>query len=134
MAELNSRSAGGTSSLQIFVLIDDYLTMYDEILDETADFLEELAKEGGAYGIFFYVAGDRQELTRFCNLSVPAFVNCLAYKNAIALSERLKEYSMFGSMHGEADISIGAREGVLLSDGKAVFLKIANVKEAVRNA
>ena len=80
------------------------------------------------------MAGDRQELTRFYNLAVPAFVNLHANKNAIALGERLRDYNLFSNMHGETDIPIGNREGVLISEGKVQLMKIADVKEAVQNA
>jgi len=114
---------------RIVILLDDFTTFYDEISDETADILEEIMSDGASYKIFFYIAGDKDGLTRFFNLSLPALKLCLAKGNAVALGGNLREYGMFANMHDVTDGAIGPKEGYVIHGGSASAIKIANVKE-----
>ena len=127
-------TVGGESRQRVAVILDDFITFYNEISDETADILEIVMRDGAEYGILFYIAGDREGLIRFHNLSLPVLKLCLLHGNGVALSGNLREYTLFGSLHENEDGIIGPREGVIIHDGKAVAVKIANVKEACADA
>jgi S-DNA-T family DNA segregation ATPase FtsK/SpoIIIE len=137
--EYDRRSESGAKEPRIAVCIDDFPQFHDEISDGGLDLLDRVIRYGEEYGMYVYIAGDRDGLIRLHSFLVKPIESCLANGRAVALGGRLKEHGLFGALHQEEDAALSEREGFVIRDGKARRVRLAKVpagdiEEAERNA
>jgi S-DNA-T family DNA segregation ATPase FtsK/SpoIIIE len=130
--EYDRRSDEGSDGApRIAICIDNFVKFFEEVSDDGANILDVIIRCGEEYGVYVWITGDMAELTRFHNLAVKPLKNCLANGNAIALGGRLKDHSMFNSLHDENDAALQEYIGCVIHDRRASFVKLAKVGLAV---
>jgi hypothetical protein len=126
--EYDRRSENSGNTSRIALCIDDFAKFYAEISDESAGVLDLIIRYGEEYGMYVYIAGDKDGLTRLHTFLVKPFESCLANGNAIALGGRLKGHSLFNPLHQEEDIALSGFEGCVIHGGQARYVRFAKIK------
>jgi S-DNA-T family DNA segregation ATPase FtsK/SpoIIIE len=130
--EYDRRDGANVSVPRIAVCIDDFVKFYEEISDEGAGRLDLLVNYAEDCGIYVYIAGNRDGMTKFHSFRVKPLENCLARGNAVALGGRLKEHDLFASLHEENDFSLAEHEACVIRDKKIRRVKLADVTAKVK--
>jgi len=86
-SEYDRRSEDGISEPPIYVCVNDYLTFFEAVDNETVARLDLLVRYGENCGIFVYIAGKAEMLNRFAQLKEPLFRSCLLSGNAVVAGQ-----------------------------------------------
>jgi hypothetical protein len=124
--EYDRRSESGAKGPRIALCIDDFIEFYGEISEESADRLDVVVRYGADYGIYVYIAGDRDGLARFHSFLVKCLESCLAGGNAVALGGRPREHDFFDALRREEE-ALSEGEGFVIREGKARRVRLAKV-------
>ncbi len=119
---------------RIALCIDDFMTFYRGISEESAKILETLTCDGAARRIYVYLACDVKSLAKLHVFKVKPFMNCLVNEKAIIAGGNLRDYPAFSGMWRGADVNMGWREGVIVHNKRAVevvFRKVEGRSEQV---
>ncbi|MBQ3653089.1 MAG: hypothetical protein II954_01575, partial [Synergistaceae bacterium] len=110
----------GETGERIALCIDDFMTFYRGISEESAKILETLTRDGAARGIYVCIVCDAASLAKLHVFKVKAFMNCLTNENAIIAGGSLGDYPAFSGMWRGTDIHMGEHEGVIVHNKRAV--------------
>ncbi|MCL2298911.1 MAG: FtsK/SpoIIIE domain-containing protein, partial [Firmicutes bacterium] len=82
-AEYNRRGEGERSGPPMYICIKDYPAFFEAADNETVARLDLLVRYGENCGIYVYIAGKAEQLSRFAQLKEPLFHSCLLSGNAV---------------------------------------------------
>jgi S-DNA-T family DNA segregation ATPase FtsK/SpoIIIE len=131
--EYDKRTENEADTPRIAIIIDGFKEFFSEIADETVDLLDPIVNYGEEYGIYVYIADNRDELTKL-RFGASPLSNALSFGRGIALGGKLKEHAAFDGLYKSDDIPLATNEAAVIRGGKVSRVKIAQHTEVSNNA
>lgn len=114
---------------RIVLCLDDFLYLYHDITQESADILEAIARGGAERGIYIYTACSFVALAKFKLTRVAVFNELMKWGNAIIAGGNLKDYHTLKELHREENISFGEHEGCMIHDNTVTPMIFGRTQE-----